>query len=195
MRSLKYSSIQNLKAYYNNLSFQLPNYPFHRYSYVRYSKKNLSCSKWDSRWDDHAYICLTNWGWVTHIRISKVTIIGSDNGLLPSRRQAIFWTNGGILLMRNLGTDFSEILSEIYTFSFKKIHLKMSSGKWHPFCLGLNVLTYFLTKIANVTYCIILAISHIGRADMIDGINLAFIASLKTLCCNHMDAEDQNVGQ
>ena len=29
---------------------------------------------------------------------------------------------------------------EIYTFSFKKIHLKVPSGKWRPFCLGLNVL-------------------------------------------------------
>ena len=41
----------------------------------------------------------------------------------------------------HLGTNFSEILSEIHTFSFKKIHLKMSSGKCRPFCLGLNVLT------------------------------------------------------
>ena len=26
-------------------------------------------------------------------------------------------------------------------FSFKKIHLKMLFGKWHPFCLGLNLLS------------------------------------------------------
>ena len=32
------------------------------------------------------------------------------------------------------------MLIEIHIFSFKKIHLKMSSGKWRPFCLGLNVL-------------------------------------------------------
>ena len=31
-------------------------------------------------------------------------------------------------------------LNEIHTFSLKKIHCKMSSGKWRPFCLGLNVL-------------------------------------------------------
>ena len=41
-----------------------------------------------------------------------------------------------------LGTNFSEMLIEIHTFSFKKIHLKMSSGKWLPFFLGLNVLTH-----------------------------------------------------
>ena len=38
---------------------------------------------------------------MTHIWVSKLTIIGSDNGLSPSRRQAIIWTNAGILLIRN----------------------------------------------------------------------------------------------
>ena len=76
---------------------------------------------------------LTHWGRVTHIRVGKVLIIGSDNGLAPGRRQAIILTNAGILLIWPLGTNFSEILIEINTFSFKKMHLKMSSGKWRPF--------------------------------------------------------------
>ena len=54
-------------------------------------------------------ILLTHWGRVTHICRSKVTIIGSDNGLSPSRRQAIIWTNAGILLIRPLGTNFNEL--------------------------------------------------------------------------------------
>ena len=83
---------------------------------------------------------LTHWGRVTHICFSKLTIIGTDNGLSPGWRQAIFWTNVGILLIGPLGTNFSEILIEIYIFSFKKMLLKMSSGKWWPSCLGLNVL-------------------------------------------------------
>ena len=83
---------------------------------------------------------LTHWGRVTHICVGKLTINGSDNGLSPKRRQAIIWTNAGILLIGPLGTNFSEILSDIHTFSFKKMRLKMSSGKWRPFCLGLNVL-------------------------------------------------------
>ena len=83
-------------------------------------------------------VTLTQWGRVTHICVGKLTIIGSDNGLSPGRCQAIIWTNVGILLIRTLETNFSEILSEIHTFSFKKMHLKMSSGKWHPFCLGLK---------------------------------------------------------
>ena len=84
---------------------------------------------------------LTHWGQATHICIGKLTIIGSDNGLSPGRRQAIIWTNAGILLIGHLGTNFSEILIEIHTFSFKKIDLNMSSAKWRPFCPSLNVLT------------------------------------------------------
>ena len=89
---------------------------------------------------------LTHWGRVTHICVSKLTIIVSDNGLSPGRRQAIIWTSAGILLTGPLGTNFSEILIEIITFSFKKMRLKVSSAKWRPCCLGLNVLntgTYY----------------------------------------------------
>ena len=85
---------------------------------------------------------LTHWGRVMHICISKLTIIGLDNGLSPGRRQAIIWTNVGISLIRTLGTNFSEILGEIHSFSFSKMHLKMSSAKWHLFGLGLNELKW-----------------------------------------------------
>ena len=84
---------------------------------------------------------LTHRGRVTHICVSKLTIIGSDNGLSPGRRKAIIWTNDGILLIWTFRTHFSEIVSEIHTFSFKKMYFKMSSGKWRLSCLGLNVLT------------------------------------------------------
>ena len=83
---------------------------------------------------------LTHWGRVTHICVSKLTIIGSDNGLSPGRRQAIIWTNAGILLIGALGTNVSEILFNICTFSFNKMLLKMSSGKRQPSCPCLNVL-------------------------------------------------------
>ena len=82
---------------------------------------------------------LTHWGRVTHICVSKLTIIDSDNGLSPGRRQAFTWTNVGILLIEPLETKFSEILIKIDIFSFKKIYSKMS-GKWGQFCHGLNVL-------------------------------------------------------
>ena len=53
---------------------------------------------------------------MTHICVGKLTIIGSDNDLSPERRQAIIWTNAGILLIGSFGPNFSEILIEIQTF-------------------------------------------------------------------------------
>ena len=83
---------------------------------------------------------LTHWGGVTHICVCNLTIISSDNGLSSGRRRTVIWTNVGVLSIRPLKTNFSEILIEIQTFSFKKMHLKILSGKCRPFCLGLNVL-------------------------------------------------------
>ena len=95
---------------------------------------------------------LTYWARVTHICVDNQTIIGSDNGLLPGRRQAITWTNVGILLIGPIGTNFNEMLIEIHTFSFKKMHLKMSSGKWRPFCLGLNMLNAVFFSILQLMH-------------------------------------------
>ena len=97
---------------------------------------------------------LTLWGRVTHICVSTLTIIGSDNGLSPDRRQAIIWTDVGLLLIGPLGTNFSEILIEILTFSFKKMRLKESSAKRRPFCLGLNVLMSLYIFCGTVGYII-----------------------------------------
>ena len=72
----------------------------------------------------------------------KLTIIGSDNGLSPGRRQAIIWTNAEIILIRPLETNVIEMLFETLTLSFMKMRLKVSSAKWRPFCLGLNVLNH-----------------------------------------------------
>ena len=72
---------------------------------------------------------LTHWGRVTHICIGKLTIIGSENGLSPSRRKAIVWTNAGLLSIGILRTYFSEISIKVQQFSLKKMHLKVSSAK------------------------------------------------------------------
>ena len=95
---------------------------------------------------------LTHWGRAMHICVSKFTIIASDNGLSPGRRQAIIWNNAGILSIGLLGTNFSEILIKILTFSFKKMRLKVSSANWRPFCLGLNVLTEVRAWINNYIF-------------------------------------------
>ena len=84
----------------------------------------------------HFVLTLTYWGWGTHICVGNLTIIGSDDGLALSRRQAIIWTNAGIVLIGPLGTNFSETLTEIGAFSFKKMHFKMSSAKGHHFVMA-----------------------------------------------------------
>ena len=106
----------------------------------------------------HHMASLTNWGRATHICVGRLTIIGSDNGLSPGRRRAIIWTNAGILLIGPLGINLNEFLIEIYTFSFKKIHLKVSSGKWRPSCLGLNVLSHkeFILLAPVAMICVII---------------------------------------
>ena len=68
-----------------------------------------------------------------HICVSNLSIIVSDNGLSPGRRQAIIWTIAEILSTGPLGTNLSEILIKILTFLFKKMNLKVLSAKWRPF--------------------------------------------------------------
>ena len=75
---------------------------------------------------------------MTHILVSKLTIIGP--------RQAIIWTSAGILLIRTLGSIFSEIVSEIHAFSFKKNAFENVVWKLRPFCLGLNVYIMHLVR-------------------------------------------------
>ena len=85
---------------------------------------------------------LTHWGWMTLISVLNLTIIGSDYGLSPGRRQAIIWTSDIILSIRLLGTNLSGILIKIHKFSFKKMHLKMCVAKWRQSWDSLNVLTW-----------------------------------------------------
>ena len=82
---------------------------------------------------------------MTHICVSEI--------ISPGRRQAIIFTNAGILLIWPLGINFSEILIEINTFSFNKMQLKMSSAKWRLFHLGHNVSTPYgpVTTYGDIT--------------------------------------------
>ena len=51
--------------------------------------------------------------------------ISSDNGLSRPRRQAIIWTNAGMLeycLLDPEEPNFREILIDIRTLSFKEMH-------------------------------------------------------------------------
>ena len=73
--------------------------------------------------------CAT-WNWV---------IIGQGNVLSLVRWQAINRTNDDSLSVGHLRTNFSEI-TDIQTFSLKKMHLETSSAKRRPLCLVLNAL-------------------------------------------------------
>ena len=87
---------------------------------------------------------LTHWGWVTHICVSKLTIIGPDNGLSPGRHQAIIWTNAGILLIGPLGTNFSvkfNLNSKIFIQenALENVVCEMASILSRPQCVKINV--------------------------------------------------------
>ena len=96
----------------------------------------------------HAHVLhknvLTHWGRVTHISVGKLTIIGSYNGLSPARRQAIIWTNGGILLIGPLGTNFSEILIRIQNIfihenALQNVVCEMASILSLPQCIKVDI--------------------------------------------------------
>ena len=72
-------------------------------------------------WYQIIIINLTHWGQMTHMCVNKQTIIGSDNGLLPGQRQAIIWTNAGILLIGPLGTNVSETSVKFIHFHSRKL--------------------------------------------------------------------------
>ena len=112
------------------------------------------CNRWNC-WTVGNTLCmlgrlveqvLTHWSRVMHICVSNhqaewrihasVTIIGSDNGLLPDRHQVITWTNAGILLIGPLGTNFREIWIKILIFSFKKCIWKCHLRNWGHFLLA-----------------------------------------------------------
>ena len=56
--------------------------------------------------------CCVIWR-LTHWGRGKVTIIYSNYGLSSVRRQAIIWTNAGILLFWRFITNFNEIIAKI----------------------------------------------------------------------------------
>ena len=88
------------------------------------------------------YKALIHWARVTHICICKPYHNWFRLWLVAWTAPSHYLNNVGILLTGAFGINFSEMLIEIQTFSFKEMHLKMLSGKWGPSCLGLNVVKY-----------------------------------------------------
>ena len=113
-------------------------------------------------WDRATHMCVSD---PSLVQIMACRLVGAKP--LSEPRQAIIWTNVGMLLTRPLGTIFNEIFIEIHTFSFKKIHFKMSSGKWQAFCLGRNVFTHCGLILAYIcsgnVFCLIIPIYNLHQ--------------------------------
>ena len=84
---------------------------------------------------------LTHWGWVTHICVSKLTFIGSDNGLSPGRRQAIIWTNATNIIKLNLRNKLQwNLKRNSYIFiqenAFENVVCEMAAILSRPQCVN-----------------------------------------------------------
>ena len=110
------------------------------------TNKTLQTIFWTSflQWKCFKFRSRFHW----NLFVGNQTISASDNGLLLGRRQAIIWNNAGILLIQPPATNPSIILIATETFSFKKMYLKMSSGKCRSFCLGLNMLQKYIKSVS-----------------------------------------------
>ena len=128
-----------LNQYWNIVNWTLRNkllIEIHTFSFKKMCLK-MSSGKW--RPFVLASIWLTHWGPVTHICVGNVTIIGSDDGLLPGWRQAITCTNVGIVnwtlrnkLQWNVNPNSYIFIQET---AFEYVIRKMAA-----ICIGLNML-------------------------------------------------------
>ena len=127
---------------------------FQMYIYRFYALFYLKTSNFTDWYPVYLFLCRNekkkHCGRGTHICISNLTIIGSDNDLSPDRRHAIILIIARILLIGPLRINFSEILFKMWAFSFKKMRLKISSAKWCLFRLGLDVLKHISSLIYGV---------------------------------------------
>ena len=117
----------------------------------------IACKLWGVYWEFKVWsafhlchcisICnrhpLTHWGQVMHICVSKLTIIGSDNGLLSGWGQAIILTSAGILLTGPLGINLWNINKNSYIFikenTFYSVFCEMSAILSWPQCVNFTV--------------------------------------------------------
>ena len=75
-----------------------------------------------------------------HMCVGNLTIMGSDNGLLPGWYQVIIWTSAGILLIGPSGIRFSDIVIEIQSFfieqnAIRNVVYKMATILSRPQCV------------------------------------------------------------
>ena len=110
------------------------------------------------------FLVLTHWGRVAHICVSKLIIIGSDNGWAPGRSQAIIWTSAVILsiqnseinLQRNLRGNWNIFIQENI---FENVVSKMVVVLFRPQCAKILSTMYLCNRVLsemscyNLTHC------------------------------------------
>ena len=83
---------------------------------------------------------LTHCGRVTHICVGELDQHWFRQWLVACQAPSHYLNQSCWFSIGRLGTNFSEIQIEI-NFSFMKMHLKVSSAKWRPYCPGGDELT------------------------------------------------------
>ena len=76
----------------------------------------------------------------THICVNKLSRHWFRYWLVHVRCLAIIWTDVGLLSMGPWRSYFNKILIKIQQFTLKRMHVRMSSAKYWPSYLGLNML-------------------------------------------------------
>ena len=73
---------------------------------------------------------------LTHLPLAPHICVIKRRQTSPVRRQAINWTNTELLSIGHIENKPQSNFDQSINFSFMKMHLKMSSAKWRPFCQG-----------------------------------------------------------
>ena len=89
---------------------------------------------------------LTHGGRVTHICVNILDHHWFRSWLVAWSAPSHYLNQCWDIVNWTLRNKLQWHLNERHIFSFKKIHLKMSSGKCRPFCLGLHVLSQLVCK-------------------------------------------------
>ena len=98
---------------------------------------------------------LSHWGRVTHICVSTLPFIVSAYGLSPGRRQAIIWTDAGILSIGPLKTKISVKMQS----KFRYFHSKRWAPCWpHELCyLGQSMVdTIPVFELCHAKFCCVI---------------------------------------
>ena len=101
-------------------------------------------------------LALTHWGRMTHICVSKLTIIGSDIGLSPGRHQAIIWTNAGIFFQHWTPRNKFQwhFNRNPYLFiqenSFESVVWKMAAMLYRPQCVNTIASQWDILEVAEL---------------------------------------------